>query len=928
MCRGENMLSEFSRIIKKIISAIACVTLFVLIFPSKSYSQSLGDPIVHITFGAGINQFGGALRPDSGSTTYPYIAASPDDNYYTIANTTAGLNSGWGVTTDHTGDPNGYMMIVNASYTPGEFYRRKVFGLCGNTTYQFSAFIKNIINVTGKILPKVTFSIEALDGSVLGSGDTRDISQFGVWTNYAFTFYTPVDAGAVIIKMVNNAPGGQGNDIAIDDIVFRPYGAPLRVTSDQANSAFCEGDSHPVTISSTTSPVGNSQKVQIYKNRTWVDQTPASTNTSFTVMSPPEPGTYSYRLVTSSLANINSPNCVVASNAFEVKVLALPTPDFLVAKATCQSEPILFTDQSTAGDSQVGSWLWEFGDGQTSTEQNPLHIYNAPGDYPVKLTVRNKLGCSPTNTTKVVHVFKSIDIAFSYSTPGCATKAVTITDQSVSTEGFVLARVWDFGDGSPTETHNDGAPFQHTYATAGSYQLKLTMNTDRGCTSVLSKTIVINELPVVDFNLPPTCADGSYAKFTANTQIAGNSNLTYLWDFGDPGSGTLNTSIQKNPQHIFLKAQLYQVTLTVTSASGCVGSVTKPVMINGSNPEADFDVLNAASLCSGRNTYFRNKAAVFPGSITRIDWYYDADNTSIPPEVDNNPSPGKLYHHLYPQFSSQPKKTFRVVMYAYSGETCMKLKEVTITVYGAASLTFNGPDSLCINNGPMQLAAKEISGIAGNGTYKGTGVNSSGLFDPMVAGIGTHTISYIYTAATACADTVTRVIVVNPIPTVDAGKDMVILAGGVTRMNASATGDSLKYQWSPAIGLSSTTILDPVVTVTKDVTYTLTVTNNKGCSVSDNINIKALLDPVVPNTFTPNNDGVNDKWDIKYLDNFSGCTVDVFNRNGQKVFSSIGYKTAWDGQSNNGDLPFGVYYYIIDLKNGRKPVKGYVTIIR
>jgi gliding motility-associated-like protein len=923
------MRPYFSRIInKRYLLVIAYALLFIITTSGKGYAQGLGDPIVHITFGAGINQFGGALRPDSGSTTYSYVAATPDDNSYTITSTTGGLNKGWSLTTDHTGDPNGYMMVVNASYTPGEFYRRKVPGLCGNTTYQFSAFIKNIIKDPGNILPNVSFSIESLDGTVLGSGNTGDIIQLGIWNNYAFRFTTSGYDEAVVIKMVNNAPGGQGNDIAIDDIVFRPYGAPVRVASDQANSAFCEGTSNPVTISSTTSlPAGNSQKVQIYKNRTWVDQTPPSTATSFTVMSPPEPGTYSYRLVTSSLANINTSGCVIASNAFEIKVLALPTPDFLVAKATCQSEPILFTDQSTAGDSEVGSWLWEFGDGQTSTEQNPLHIYNSPGDYTVKLTVRNKLGCAPSNTTKAVHVFKSIDMAFSYSTPDCVTKQVTITDASVSTEGFVLARVWDFGDGSPTETHNDMAPFQHTYATAGSYPIKLTINTDRGCTSVLSKTILINPLPVVDFSLPPTCADGSYAKFTDNTKIAGNSNLTYLWDFGDPGSGNLNTSTQKNPQHIFLKAQLYQVTLTVTSASGCVGSVTKPVMINGSNPEADFDVLNEASLCSGRNTYFRNKASVFPGSITRIDWYYDADNASIPPEVDNNPSPGKLYYHLYPQFSA-PKKTFRVVMYAYSGETCMKLKEVTITVYGAASLTFNGPDSLCINNGPIQLAAKEISGIAGNGTYKGTGVSASGLFDPMVAGIGTHTISYIYTAATACADTVTRVIVINPIPTVDAGKDMVILLGGITRMNATATGDSLKYQWSPAIGLSSTIILDPVVTVTKDVTYTLTVTNSKGCSVSDNVNVKALLDPVVPNTFTPNNDGVNDKWDIKYLDSFPGCNVDVFNRHGQKVFSSIGYKTPWDGQSNTGDLPFGVYYYIIDLKNGRKPVSGYVTIIR
>ncbi len=929
MCREENTLQGFSRIINKLyFFAIAYVLLFIITGSHKGYAQSLGDPIVHITFGAGINQFGGALRPDSGSTTYAYVAASPDDNYYTIASTTSGLNNGWVTTTDHTGDSNGYMMIVNASYTPGEFYRRKVPGLCGNTTYQFSAFIKNIIKSPGKILPNVSFSIESLDGTILGSGNTGNITQLGIWNNYPFTFTTGGYDEAVIIKMVNNAPGGQGNDIAIDDIIFRPYGAPLRVTSDQANSVFCEGTSNPVTIKSTTSPAGNSQKVQIYKNKAWVDQTAASTAISFTVMSPPEPGTYSYRLVTSSLANINSPGCVVASNAFEIKVLALPTADFLVSTATCQNEPILFTDQSTAGNSEVVRWLWDFGDGQTSTEKNPPHTYNTSGDYPVKLTVWNKLECAPTNTTKIVHVFKSIDMAFSFSTPGCATKAVTITDASVSTDGFVLARVWDFGDGSPSETHNDGAPFQHTYATAGSYQLKLTMNTDRGCTSVLSKIIVINELPVIDFTLPPTCADGSYAKFTADTKIADNSNLTYSWDFGDPGSGTLNTSKQKNSQHIFLKAQLYQVTLTVTSASGCVVSVTKPVMINGSNPEPNFDVLNEASLCSGHNTYFRNKATVFPGSITRIDWYYDADNSSVPPEVDDNPSPGKLYQHLYPQFSSQPKKTFRVVMQAYSGETCMKPKKVTITVYAAASLTFNGPDSLCLNNGPAQLTAQEGSGIAGSGIYKGTGVSASGVFDPMVAGIGPHTISYIYTAATACADTVMRVIVVKPIPTVDAGKDMVIVTGGITRLNASATGDSLKYQWYPVTGLSSSTILDPIITVTKDITYTLTVTNNKGCSVSDNVNIKALLDPAVPNTFTPNNDGINDKWDIKYLDSFSSCTVDVFNRNGQKVFSSIGYKTAWDGQSNNGSLPFGVYYYIIDLKNGRKPVRGYVTIIR
>jgi gliding motility-associated-like protein len=904
--------------------------LFGFNFAPKSYAQSLGDPIVHITFGAGINQFGGALRPDSGSTTYFYTASSPDDNAYTIANTTSGLNGGWGLTTDHTGDPNGYMMIVNASFIPGEFYKRKVSGLCGNTSYQFSAFIKNIIRTPGRILPNVTFSIEATDGTLLGSGTTNDIASLGAWIDYSFTFSTTVNADAVIIKMVNNAPGGQGNDIAIDDIVFRPYGAPLRVTSDQANSVYCEGDSHPVTIKSTTfPPAGNSQKVQLLKNGVWIDQTPASPATSFTVMSPPEPGSYSYRLVTASLANINTPSCVVASNAFDVKVLPLPTADFLVAKATCQNEPIMFTDQSTAGDARIGDWLWEFGDGQTSTEPNPAHTYNASGDYTVKLTVINNLRCAPSSTTKDIHVYKSVNIAFNYSTPDCVTKAVTITDASVSTDGFILARVWDFGDGSPKETRNDITPFQHTYATAGSYQLKLTINTDRGCTSELSKTIVVSPLPVVNFGIPAVCLADSYAKFTDSTTIADNSGLTYLWDFGDANSnaGNPNTSNLKNPTHKYIEAKLYQVTLTVTSSNSCQTTITKPFMVNGSIPVANFNVLNSAALCSDRVVFFSNQSTVDAGKITKVVWFFDTSDLNVT-QTDDNPYPGKLYRHSYPQFSSPATRNYQVRMLAYSGGVCVDQKDVTITLLATPTLTFIAPDSVCLNNGPIQFAGQESSGIAGAGRYVGKGVSASGLFDPAIAGIGADTVRYIYTAATTCADTIKRVIIVKPIATVDAGIDIVVLAGGTTRLNGIATGDSLRYQWSPVIGLSSSTILDPIVIVTKDITYTLTVTNNKGCSVSDIVNVKALLDPVVPNTFTPNNDGTNDKWEIKYLDSYTGCTVDVFNRNGQKVFTSIGYKTAWDGRFNNNDLPFGVYYYIIDPKNGRKPVKGYVTIVR
>jgi gliding motility-associated-like protein len=86
--------------------------------------------------------------------------------------------------------------------------------------------------------------------------------------------------------------------------------------------------------------------------------------------------------------------------------------------------------------------------------------------------------------------------------------------------------------------------------------------------------------------------------------------------------------------------------------------------------------------------------------------------------------------------------------------------------------------------------------------------------------------------------------------------------------------------------------------------------------------------PAIPNIFSPNGDGVHDKWVIDYLDSYSGCTVDIFNRYGQRIFHSEGYANPWDGTINGQPVPVGTYYYIVNPKNGRKIMSGYVDVIR
>ena len=143
----------------------------------------------------------------------------------------------------------------------------------------------------------------------------------------------------------------------------------------------------------------------------------------------------------------------------------------------------------------------------------------------------------------------------------------------------------------------------------------------------------------------------------------------------------------------------------------------------------------------------------------------------------------------------------------------------------------------------------------------------------------------------------------------------------------SATG-GIDYSWTPVSWLDNPLIATPISCTKKTIVYYVEVTDINGCSQIDSITVIVyLLDDLIlfiPNTFTPNGDGKNDKWVIKHIDKFPGNSVTIYNRWGNKVFSSTNYKNDWDG--NN--LPIGTYFYIIDLNRGKKALRGDINILR
>ena len=331
--------------------------LFSFIYTSNVQAQlcngSLGDPVVNITFAKGTN----ATVPG-----YTYLNSScPNDGYYTITSYTSNcFNNSWHtVSSDHTG--GGSFLLVNASYTPGDFFVETVTDLCPSTTYEFASWVMNVYNRAGGggIKPNITFKIEKPDGTVLQQFETGDINTTpsAEWKQYGFYFTTPASNAQIVLRMTNNAPGGNGNDIALDDITFRPCGAKITASIQGTTDTVdvCEGDMNIYSFEGDVSSAYQSPAFQwqlsMDKGATWKD-IPGATGSSYR-RNPTGAGNYWYRLAVLEARDQGVLGCRIASNSVVINVHPLPVVDAgpdrviiagdsITLKATVKGDKLLY----------------------------------------------------------------------------------------------------------------------------------------------------------------------------------------------------------------------------------------------------------------------------------------------------------------------------------------------------------------------------------------------------------------------------------------------------------------------------------------------------------------------------------------------------------------------------------------------------------
>lgn len=375
---------------------------------------SLGDPVVKITFGAGSNP---GLPLSAATTSYNFNSGTcPNDGFYTVANSTfACFGDSWhSLSQDHTGDPNGYFMLVNASFSPGDFYVDTVRGLCANTTFEYAAWVINVLKTSAcggqGIKPNLTFSIEKTDGTLLQSFQTGDINADAspIWKQYGFFFQTPPGVTDVVVRIRNNAPGGCGNDLALDDITFRPCGpkiiASIGITDTVSIKNICDDDLNSYTLKGIVSQGYNNPAYQWQRSTNGVIWTDIPGATGITYTRTPTPiGTYLYRLAAAELGNIGSSKCRIVSNTVTIKVVGKPIPNAVSNSPVCEGAVLGLA--ATGG--QNYNWTGPDNYSANGSSVNIANItQNAAGRYFVKVTTVD--GCTQTDSTDVIIVPKPI----------------------------------------------------------------------------------------------------------------------------------------------------------------------------------------------------------------------------------------------------------------------------------------------------------------------------------------------------------------------------------------------------------------------------------------------------------------------------------------------------------------------------------------
>ena len=816
------------KLMKKIFYCILLVLLSLncVLYSQVSCSGSFGTPIFNETFGTVANSNITISSPlvSPAFTTYNYVSVfPPNDGQYTISNKVEQPSWNWHTTFDHTIDDAGRygnMLVVNCDYAPGEFYRRRVTGLCQTQIYRFSTWLMNV-SIGNVISPNVTMKVVSSSGVTLGSVNTGSIASTSspIWRNFIFDFQTSAGISDVDVILINNASGGIGNDIAIDDITFSACGAPTQVTANIPNietSGIC-GNNQNVVLMANLLPNPYTNANYIWQKSTdngisWSDLSLATNQNTITIPA----GSYlngdMFRFKVGEGNNVNTIQCSILSSNFIFKINSLLIPPTINGTTICENTSA--TLNATGEANAVFNWYSQPTGGSTIFSGNQYTTPNltASTSYYVESVVNS---CISSRTQVNVNINALPDPPSIISPINYCQNQTTIP---LTATGNNL--LWYISETGGTGSSTTPTPNSSTVGT----QTFWVSQSDGNCESLRSKIEVIINPP---YNSPTVSTPLNLChNQTANALTAIGTNLKwYTSQTGGTGNTTapiLNTSI--------IGSQSFWV--SQSDINGNCESARKEIVVNVVNLPSPPVIGGYSEICVINQSIIIEFAAIG----TNLKWY-DKNNNILPvaPIIDLSVLGDYKYY----------------VSQTINGCESPKAETGILVKPRPEKPIVTSPLKVCLNETTATLTATGINLT----WYDSNGIKLTSAPTPSTTSSGTtsyfvtQTFDSVNSFDPCESDKAEIQVIVNPLPLapIVASPITYCLNGVATVLTASGT--SLTWYDTSGVKLSSAPIPDTSMLGSKSywVSQTDTTLNCESARAEIVVNITQTPKPIVSN---------------------------------------------------------------------------------
>jgi len=551
--------------------------------------------------------------------------------------------------------------------------------------------------------------------------------------------------------------------------------------------------------------------------------------------------------------------------------------------------------------------IWDFNDGITLTTTDSIvsHIYTEPGKYLPRIILSSADGCKvPYYGKDSIFVKGSIVNAAFQNNIICDSGLVKFSNFSTSPESDIQYR-WQFGDGS---TSTEFQP-QHLYKQPGTYYTTLTAFTPAGCKDSMrfTRPVYVSASPKLSIAPISNSCVPLQTNLRSTNAVSDTTTLSWAWHLGD--GRIINSKDTDNV--IYTKAGDYRINLKAVNGFGCSDSTY-----------TNISAYALPDVFAGNDSFncFQKGIRLNASGASRYQWHTTKNLDCL--DCGN------------PLANPDSAETFIVTGFSQQG--CVDRDTIHLDVVYPFNMSVSNSDTLCEGETAMLRAM-------GAYEYSWTPeVRSLSRNNELVTVSPVQSVKYKVTGKdrfNCFSRTLEIPIMVFPVPEVDAGRDVTMNVGGSVTLTPKISPDVTEVIWSPTDQMMRSEYPSITVRPRQTTTYTVEVSNPGQCHAKDEVNVIVTCDGnnvFVPNTFSPNGDGMNDVFYPRGTGLFRIKSMKLFNRWGQMVFQKNDIKAndvnaGWNGTLSGQPLSSDVYVYIIEVlcdNNSSMILKGDVTLLR